>query len=259
MDEKKVFEELLSLLSRIDPWVNRCTGDKPSFLEAGAGSALRGDDNKVHPYETSHAVWAALSHAVDHLHAVRSMVRDAAVIHNYAPYTLLRAAIENAAVAVWLLAPAGRPERIERRLRHAAADIKGGEEVKELIGHQGPRTKQQRVDQIRAIAAGVTGVNVDRASAPASFRAVVKSAGEQIRMGGKTTRLLWHMGSGIAHGDLWATVSATQTDELPGAPAGMKHMRVSAGMPSIYMMSAAAFDLIEKGFELAELRARPIY
>jgi hypothetical protein len=258
-NEKALFQKLLTLLARIDPWVDSCGSDKLADYKVGSGSALRGDSNKVHPYETSHAAWSALSHAVDLLHAVRSMVRDAAVIHSYAPYTLLRATIENAAVAVWLLAPTGRAERVERRFRHAAADIKGGgEEVKELIGIPGPRSKQQRIDEIRAIAAKVTGVNVDRASARASFRKVVEVAGDQVEFGGKTTRILWHMGSGIAHGALWATVSATQVDELPGSPAGVKDMRVSAGMEAIFLMTVAASQLIDKGFELYKIRARPI-
>ncbi|MEH1129433.1 hypothetical protein [Micromonospora sp. CPCC 206061] len=253
-NEQETFQRLLHLLEQIEPWVERCSGDKPGFSRLGAGSSLRGDDDRVHPYETSHAVWSALSHAVDHLHAVRSMLRDAQVIHNYASYTLLRAAIENAAVAVWLLAPASRSERITRRLRHAAADIKGGEEVKELVGHHGPRSKRERVSEIRSLAAKAA-INVDRASAPASFRGIVQAAGEKTDLGGRITRLLWHMGSGIAHGDLWATVSVGEAVEMPGAPAGMTHMRVSAGVNGIFMMTLAAILLAKKGWDLYELRA----
>ena len=64
-------------LSRIDPGAER---QRPA-----PGSPLRGDDDRTHPYETSHAAWHALSHAVDHLHCLRSLLRDAQVIHMYAP------------------------------------------------------------------------------------------------------------------------------------------------------------------------------
>ena len=144
-----------------------------------------------------------------------------------------------------------------RRLRHAAADVKGGEEVKELIGHQGPRIKQERFSEIISLAANV-GINADRAAAPASFRSIVEAAGEEIDLGGQITRLLWHMGSGIAHGDLWATVSVGEAVEMPGSPAGVKHMRISAGVNGIFMMTLAAVVLAKKGWGLYELRAQGI-
>lgn len=258
MDEQKLFEATLKTLEAFGPWIARCNSDVPSHQAVGAGSALRGDDARVHPYNTSHAVWSALSHGVDHVHAVRSLLRDARALHNYAPYTLLRAAIENAATAVWLLAPINRAERVERRLRLAVSDINGGEEVKELIGQPGPRSKTERMQQIRSLAAGMSGVNVDRAAAPIGYRKIVEAAGEQIELGADHTRLLWHMGSGIAHGDLWATVSAAQAVPLPGAPAGIAHMRVTASMNAVFLMVVAAHQLTEKGFTLYELRSRPI-
>jgi hypothetical protein len=48
----------------------------------------------------------ALVSSVDHLNAFRALVQDAHIVHPRATLTLLRAAPENAALAVWLLAPA---------------------------------------------------------------------------------------------------------------------------------------------------------
>ncbi|WP_430781230.1 hypothetical protein [Actinoplanes sp. G11-F43] len=212
---------------------------------------------QTHPYENSHAVWNALSHGVDHLHALRSQVREGRAIHNYAPYTLLRTAIENSAAAVWLLAPSSRPERITRRLRYASTDIKGGEEVKRLIGHEGPRSEAERFAEIRALAAAA-GVNEDRAAAPIGFRSIVEAAGEETEFGGQLTRLFWHMGSGIAHGDLWATISVPDAVELAGTPAGMRHLRIEAGMTGLFIMTLAAMTLTTKGWNLYDLRGRGV-
>jgi len=252
-----LYERLLKLLKQLDPWLDRCAGDKPGFTEPGAGSSLRGDDARLHPYEISHAVWSALSHGVDHLHALRSQVREGKAIHNFAPYTLLRTAIENSSAAVWLLSPASRPERITRRLRYASTDIKNGEEVKRLIGHVGPRTEAERLAEIRALAVKAQ-VNPDRAAAPIGFRGIVEAAGAETEVGSTVTRLLWHMGSGIAHGDLWASISVPETVELPGAPAGMRHLHVSAGMEGLYVMTLAAMALTTKGWGLYDLRGRSI-
>ena len=66
---------------------------------------MQGDDDRLNPYHISHASWSSLSHAVDHLHCLRAVLRDAAIVPMYAPYTLVRAAFENACAAVWLLQP----------------------------------------------------------------------------------------------------------------------------------------------------------
>jgi hypothetical protein len=255
--DRILYERLLRLLQEIDPWLERCAGATPGFKEADAGSPLRGDDHRVHPYETSHAVWGALSHGVDHLHALRSQVREGRAIHNYAPYTLLRTAIENSSVAVWLLAPASRPNRIMRRLRYASTDIKSGEDVKKLIGHAGRRTEAERFDQIRDLATHAQ-IDPNLAVKPIGFRGIVEAAGEETEFGGKLMRVFWHMGSGIAHGDLWATISVPETVELPGAPAGMRHLRVTAGMDGLLTMTLAAMALTTKGWGLYDLRGRGI-
>jgi hypothetical protein len=255
LQDQAIYEKLISLLQGLDPWLQRCAGDTPGFSEPADRSSLRGDDNRLHPYEMSHAVWSALSHGVDHLHALRSQAREGRVIHNFAPYTLLRAAIENSAAAVWLLSPRSRADRITRRLRYASTDIKGGEEVKRLIGHVGPRSEAERFAEIRAVAAAAQ-INADIAAAPIYFRSIVEAAGNETEFGGNLLRLLWHMGSGIAHGDLWATISVPDTVELAGAPSGMRHLRVSAGMDGLFFMTLAAMTLTAKGWDLYDQRGR---
>jgi hypothetical protein len=80
------------------------------------------------------------------------LVRDAGGINMYAPYSLVRSALENASAAVWMLSPPGRLDRLTRRLRFAAADIRNGEDAKRLTGRVGPRTEDERMDQVRNIA-----------------------------------------------------------------------------------------------------------
>jgi hypothetical protein len=89
-------------------------------------SSLAGDDRITDPYQTSHIVWHSISHAVDHLNMQRTVLGKTGVIHMYAPFSVARAAIENAITAVWLLAPANRRERVRRRCRFAADDFRSG-------------------------------------------------------------------------------------------------------------------------------------
>jgi hypothetical protein len=65
-------------------------------LRSAPGSSLCGDDKKADPFRLSHVAWHSLSNAVDHLGCLRALLGDAKVIHMYAPFTLVRAALENA-------------------------------------------------------------------------------------------------------------------------------------------------------------------
>jgi hypothetical protein len=105
----------LSLLfPLIDRWRQRM--ESPPAMP-DADSSIFEDDLATFPYLVSQAVGAQLVSAADHWDALRMLVEDFHVVHARAPFTLLRAAVENSATAVWLLAPASRQVRVQRRLR----------------------------------------------------------------------------------------------------------------------------------------------
>lgn len=184
------------------------------------GSALRADDQRTHPHQLSHAVWNSLSHAVDHLNCLHTLLRDARQIHMYAPYSLVRAALENASAAVWMLHPPGRADRVLRRLRFAVNDIRNGEEAKRLTGDLGPRTEQERIAQVRTIAERA-GIGQTEAVRKAGYGEIVKAAGSALNPGADMIFFSWRMCSGIAHGDFWTLFPASDSVEIPGAPPGM--------------------------------------
>lgn len=115
------FAELLRVLGESGAWAARI-GPAANPLRPAPRSPLRGDDDRAHPYEVSHAAWHSLSHAVDHLSCLRALLGDAKVVHMYAPFSLVRSALENACAAVWMLQPPRRADRLVRRLRFAVTD-----------------------------------------------------------------------------------------------------------------------------------------
>jgi hypothetical protein len=120
-NEQRHVQKLLHGLEQVDGWRARINPDGPRSAPPD-GSPLKADNNRTAPYQLGHAAWHAISHAVDHLHCLHALITDAQLLNMYAPYTLVRAALENASAAVWLLAPASRSDRITRRLRLAALD-----------------------------------------------------------------------------------------------------------------------------------------
>lgn len=86
-----VLAELGREFFKVDKWLDRTGSPAPP---PDPNSPLAADDAALDPYQLSHAAWAALSTAVDHMRALRSLIADAHVVHLYAPFTLLRAALE---------------------------------------------------------------------------------------------------------------------------------------------------------------------
>lgn len=255
--ERPQYAELLRLLGAVDGWLTRIDPGSQRPYPA-PGSPLRADDERTHPYETSHGAWHALSHAVDHLHCLRSVLRDARMIHMYAPYSLVRAALENASAAVWMLHPASRTERVIRRLRLAAVDIRNGEQAKVLVGTVGPRSEQERLDQVRQLATRA-GAGPAEAARKVGYWEIVNDATEALAPNSKAVSFAWKLCSGIAHGDFWTTISAAEKVELPDAPPGMGSFQLSANLKNLTYVTTYATHMTALGWHLYDERSRRPY
>jgi hypothetical protein len=176
----------------------------------------------------------------------------------YAPYSLVRSALENASAAVWMLHPRRRADRLTRRLQFAAADIRNGEEAKRLTGQQGPRTEAERMKQVRDIAQRA---EIDPAEAvrKVGFGEIVKSAGAALSPGADITFFIWKLCSGITHGDFWTTPSAAQMAELPGAPPGVGTFKITANLKILMYVTTVATHMTDLGWSLYEQRSRAPY
>jgi hypothetical protein len=252
----RVLRELLRVLGESEPWARRASS--PAGLVPALRSAMRGDDDRLHPYEMSHAAWHSLVHAVDHLTCLQALLGRAGVVPLYAPFSLVRAVVENACAAVWMLQPPQRPERLGRRLRFAVTDIRNGEEVKEIIRQPGPRPKQDRLDEVRAIAARA-GLGEDTVSRGAGYKEIVQAAGGGTGPAADLIYLSWKLCSGMAHGDFWPTWSGMDRVELPGPPARTGTFRIEAKLSLLLYVTTLAVKMTGRGFELYDQRCRPPY
>ena len=124
-------------------------------METAPRSPMRGDDDRLH--RTRYLMLPGIPSATPWTTSPAcGRGWRARVVPMYAAFSLVRAVLENACAAVWMLQPPQRAERLARRLRFAVTDIRNGEEVKEITGLPGPRPKQDRIQEVRAIAAAPT-------------------------------------------------------------------------------------------------------
>jgi hypothetical protein len=255
-EEKRHYVELLRLLDPVDGWMARISSEENA--RPPERSPLWVDNDRSHPFETSDTVWHSLSHAVDHLNCLRTLLRDAQLIHMYAPFSLVRAALENASAAVWMLHPASRPLRITRRLRFAAADIRNGEQARELAGAVGPRTEAERLEQVRDLATAA-GVDPDAAVAKVSYWAIVNEANDALAPRARAVQFGWKLCSAISHGDWWPTVMDAARTEVPGGPPGVARLHITANVQTLMYVTTFAVHMTTAGWQLLDERSRVPY
>ena len=221
------------------------------------GSSLSKDDTLAHPYQISHAVIGALVSAVDHMDALRTLVQNARVVHARAPYTLLRGALENAAAAVWLLAPKNRTERILRRLRWQMEDAHNGVKAAGLINVPTALSRDEWKSKLADVAraCGVPEETAGKAvNEPARFGTIVKEAGDAVQ-GLGNAQFYWMVTSGIAHAQTWAVLSALERVEVPGAPAGSVGLKLSASENLLLVTWMASARMVREGWRLLDERS----
>jgi hypothetical protein len=253
--DKPHYLELLRVLGAVGGWLARIGPEADRPQPPPPGSPLRADDDLAHPYDLSHAAWLSLTHAVDHLGCLNTLLADAHVVHLFAPYSLVRSALENSSAAVWMLHPPNRIKRLTRRLRFATADIHNGEEAKRLTGSQGPRSEKERINEVRDIARRA-GVDADIAVSHVGYSEIVRAAGSALDSEA-AVRFSWKLCSGVTHGDLWTTLSAAEKVELPDAPPGLGAFKIEASLPTLKLVTIYANIMTGLGWHLYDQRSRP--
>jgi hypothetical protein len=146
-------------------------------------------------------------------------------------------------------------------LRFAALDIRAGEETKRLVGlPPGPKTEADRVEEVRALAARhKVDEKVVLKIRPVTYGEIVEKAGDAMGCGSQPFLVIWRMCSGIAHGDLWTTLNVLSREELPGAPRGIAHLKITANVDSLMFAVFFAVEMTAAGWRLYDERCRPPY
>jgi len=236
------------LVQLIDEWFAR-TSAPPA--EVQPGSELDEDDRATEYLHVSHMVTISLIHAVDHLHALRTLLVDARVLHTSADFTLIRSGLENAATAVWLLAPQHPQERRLRRLRLALADAKDAVEVFDMVKQPTRSLAERRADVVDIAAR--SGIE-ERAlgTRQPGFEAIVRAASHHVG-DGELHQLVWKGCSGLAHGRQWATVALLHGEEQSRED-NVTLRQVTAGHAFVINAARSAGVLVGRAFQLLDHR-----
>jgi hypothetical protein len=252
LSEEEAAQQLQSLLLDVENWRKR--------WEVGAlgrpvetGSSLAGDDRRSDPYQVSHAIIQLTTVAVDHLHALKVLVGDARKLHNSAPYTLVRSAIEAASTALWILAPRDRPTRLLRRLSHAAQDVRDGTLMAQGAKVLVPREFSQRSAELELMAQHVAGASgkLERLNLTQILREV-----DSLNFTDLQALAAWRTCSAFAHGRLWSSLSLLEREVFPSGAPNVATLRLTNSLSAVLWPTWVAHDLVVSALQLYEQRAQ---
>ncbi|MCX5216107.1 hypothetical protein OG689_44035 [Kitasatospora sp. NBC_00240] len=279
-DEQEDLQRLVRTLDQVAQLAERTTTDWDGW-EVADSSPLAADDAKTHPYRLSHSAHLALVVAVDHLQALASSIKGSSadnrqdvLIHTHAQFTLIRAALENAARAVWLLGPKSRDDRIKRVLALHLADLVNSQKLAEVLAisaETGPDPKhmaniESRRAQIRSLlaAAGLTPAGLPPDQLLQAQRRVLKFPGYEVmvadagtHIGDAHVRLFWKACSSLAHGDLSGTLAVLDR-ETARSDGKVATVQFTGSVPALVLFTMAALRMTFSAFDLYTTRARKL-
>ncbi|MFE6480943.1 hypothetical protein [Streptomyces rochei] len=261
-EEDQFLKRILTLLDSARPYESLTQSDSKQW-RVQRGSALAGDDAKTDPYQVSHNAWNALSVAVDHLHCFRSTFADdpqdnsvSITLHTHGQYSLLRGAFENSARAVWMLGPAQRLVRVQRRLCTQAGEHKNSDRMRALLQQQPKRPLDVRMQQLTdlVVKAGTDLADAKKALRPAKYSEIVRAAGSLTPMGANEAEAVWSSCSSLAHGDVYGTLSILERSVV-GTQGRVNLMQITSSPKVLFWATDRTVAMMRRGFDLFKERA----
>ncbi|WP_308290060.1 hypothetical protein [Mycolicibacterium sp. PAM1] len=232
--------EALIRMDRAADILDRIESDEPCPVEER--SDLAGDRDQVPDLWLDTVATRRLKVAVDYLAGVRDLVTVG--LHYYAPFPLLRAVLESAATAVWLLESDERSVRLRRLVGLHIDDTNNKKSVQFMV----PEQYRDPFDHEPGIKKMVQESGSPRGKCKfpdytAVFKTIDDLPGEAASM-----LLAWRVCSGFSHGLTWATTGLIpQTNRAQVGPT----LHRFEGAPN-YQLVATMVRTAVRAIELAD-------
>lgn len=249
------------------------------YMHAEPRSTLRLDDQYLGIWTEGGLHRVAIAAAVDSLLTVRSLIEDARSVPMTALYPIIRSGIENAALALSMIEPTDRDDRLLASYKAMADDAK---RQRQFYESSGVTDAQQRyddaVDDIDSLIAARPNLagNVARRLELPNYIDLVAAADAQLaadlahdRAHNYTLVSLWRLLSGLSHGRAWAMLevlerSGTIVDSA--SRAGVRQPITRSGtvtqtssIAAIALLVVQALEFIESVIRLYGRRLRSDY
>ncbi|WGP07706.1 hypothetical protein QFE97_08040 [Bacillus subtilis] len=253
-DEKLAEWRLRVLVGRIYGVQER---DEATFPAPVPKSRLADADAKLDPFPITNAVQQLLAVSGDNLHAVGLLLHKAETHQPFAPYTLIRASLENTGFAMWLLSGGSR-EGIPLNTLRLEWENKKNRVVAFPKDDGSDESWVERRERLIFKAGDKFGLTPKAITEKPLSSSVVEVGSEHFGLA-QVMLSAWKASSGAAHGRTWATLALSDHELVPGSEtASGASYRATGNTPtlaSLLYVAVAAHEALEEGFK-AMLEAR---
>jgi hypothetical protein len=248
--------ELAGSLADTDEVENMAMG----LGEIDPNSDLAADDRDLNGMWVSMVVNNSILASLDHVITLRNIVtRDKGSVTVSAPWTLMRAALESAAIAVWVTAPGLRRTRRAHALRVWHHDFTERQKWEDDTQRKPPEQGKAGVERAADILALATelGIRPTRVATRLAYSDAVADAGQLVGWSREDARALWREASAFAHGRTWPLLVLTSPRDAELIRGGVG-MHLTLNEEHLRPMTSLTHDLLSAALiryaELAEAR-----
>lgn len=214
-------------------------------------SALALDHERLPTLRVKDSVDRALHHSLDNVLGINQVLFAGGGLQHYAPFTMVRAALETAATAVWLLQPPNRETRLERR---AAIEFNDNKESEAALRAAGV-SDLTSTDRRRTLANKVlvsSSINAKKCKWPmysGIIQEVDPDKGTQL-----SAELAWRACSGMAHGKFWAFQMLTDRQNVRTSEDGLMQAEFAPSWHSLAIVLGVTGVMIKMADRLYDER-----
>jgi hypothetical protein len=227
-------------------------------------SSLRLDDRYLGWWRGGSLHTTAMLAAVDALRTTQTILEPVIAGNGALPmsalYPILRAAIESAALAIYLLEPTSRDERLRRSYLVAAEDAKYNGSFAASMGNAESTTRADTRDQIRTLLDSRPSIEqagsfafVDVKYSMLVENADAAMAADPALPPATRMKLIawWQLLSGLSHGKQWAFVASMERSEAVVDEANeTAHVRMSSSIAAVALVLQVAVEALETALRL---------
>lgn len=260
-DEDAKLRDLGQALETVSRWERELTGSEAGAWRTASGSELEADDKLAHPFTVSPVPWSAITAAVSHLGALRDSLFHVtgptevrARIHTHGQLTLVRGALENASMAVWLLEDDRSVERIVRRMQEDWEEVRQLEIVRTEVGSPSAKTLADREKEMKDLLVRVGG-DPSRLKKRPGYGEIVGLVGASQPTGAKTAFVTWKACSSVAHGELRGLVAYLKNTTVETPSTGMQLNQVTGNIELMTVGGLIAIGTVRAALRLYSKRS----
>ncbi|SDS53073.1 hypothetical protein [Microterricola viridarii] len=252
--EARGMQRLMEAEARLERWETTL-----EQLPVMSGSALAGDDIAT-PYEAlSQQAISSFKVALDHLRTVTLVIVKTEAMPVLASFTLIRAALEAAGQALWLMGPTSRDERVLRSLQLSL------EERRDLYAAEAEGTGSDtrlpaddkvlaRLQELQSRRVGLNGRSLNVPTITKRLKQSDEYAGDQ----SISLLVAWKLASGMAHGRRSTMYHLLERQLVESTDTGFSvHMTSSIGIVEAFysiaeqhLMKAVALFYMRNGLPM---------